>query len=74
MLTTLKWFLAIVIIILMAIAYNLEFKAAQKYYPDLTLWEYSLLQDKLRITSKDRSRTFAPNNKNYGVKNDEFNQ
>jgi len=27
-----------------------EFNAVKKYYPDLTMWEYFILNDKLRIT------------------------
>jgi len=27
-----------------------EYEAVKKYYPNLTMWEYFILNDKLRIT------------------------
>jgi len=29
---------------------NAQYQAVKKYYPSLTIWEYLILQDKLRIT------------------------
>jgi hypothetical protein len=41
--------IVIFIILISACAFNYEYQQLKKYFPGLTIWEYMILKDKLRI-------------------------
>ena len=53
MLNTIYAILVIVVIMIGYILLQAEYQVVKKYYPDMTLLEYVLINEKLRITPKD---------------------
>jgi hypothetical protein len=50
MLKLLWVFLGVGIVALPLAIFTAKYEAVKKYYPNLTVWEYVLLEDRLRIT------------------------
>ncbi len=53
MATTFYLVLILLCVAFCVIWFNVEYNAVKKYYPDITPWEYFVLQQKLRITPED---------------------
>ena len=52
MLNTIYVMLLIILILLGYLLFQAEYQVAKKYYPDMTMLEYVLINEKLRITPK----------------------